>query len=97
MSILFFSLVDQNRSASTNPDSLFSFPNRSPLSQRVGEPSPAEVSRGKCIHQGARETPPLTATADVYCVCVCVCHWWLSGLQSGLLIKRLGVLAPVLA
>ena len=32
------------------------------------------------------------------CVCVGGCgHWWLSGLYSGLLIKRLGVLAPVLA
>jgi len=34
-------------------------------------------------------------------VCLCVCvfggHWGLSGLHSGLLIERLGVLAPVLA
>jgi len=33
---------------------------------------------------------------DFFCVCVCG-HWWLSGLHSGLLIERLGVLAPVLA
>ena len=36
--------------------------------------------------------------ACVVCVCVYRCgHWRMSGLHSGLLIERMGVLAPVLA